>query len=215
MAGKLEALMRMASGAADEVVPILRRTGDEAMDALGAVAKKADDWGWKGGKPGEITGGMLSKTRIDSPDRRWYQSNIQRQLVDLTERKPSSGVSKNYARLKSYVPSEAEFNIANDFSRLESAGVPREWTGKVLGALYDLGLTRSNNPAPTNLLRLGSDNPGVFGVGRGASGIPMIAEQVSDLMRPMTNDQRTVFVGLLPDWDDSIESLAKTVRNIA
>jgi hypothetical protein len=200
MAGKLEALMRMASGAADEVVPILRRTGDEAMDALGAVAKKADDWGWKGGKKREITADVLSRRLDDAknspdPDRVWEELGFleRGQLGRFAEKYPNSRYGRHVSEVE-YDPDLGQFDLSEAEALLEQlnlaqkADIPRAWTGKVVNAVTS---------SPESMLRRTS------------------MYKLSDLMRPMTNDQRTVFVGLLPDWDDSIESLAKTVKNIS
>ena len=42
----------------DRVEAVKRMLGDAGEKAV----EKADDWGWKGGKPGEITGGMVRQS---------------------------------------------------------------------------------------------------------------------------------------------------------
>jgi hypothetical protein len=193
-------------------------TGPPKLAALGSLARpapapKVSDWGWKGGKPDEITGTMLATSDLYGPDRRLYRSQMQRQLIDLVERKPDSGLAQNYSRLRSHIPSEAEMNVANDFQRLEKAGVPREWTGKVLSAIYDIG--SSERSSPVNMLMLGVSNPKLFGVGKGATGIPKIAQSISDIMRPMTNDQRSAFLSLMPRWPGNLDELGPFAGAVA
>jgi hypothetical protein len=210
----------MASGAADEVVPILRRTGDEAMDALGAVAKKADDWGWKGGKPGEITGTEYVQIVRNSDQAQKGTKRVTREALNRADKKFAEQTGYGRAFKDLYFGGNGRnsaagerFNIASEFAKMEKADIPREWTGKLSKAIRG------------RLDTVGTTNPQYKGLYEDWGGTLQVPPKnlvpndfyyvISDAMRPMTNDQRTVFLGLLSDWDDSLESLAKTVRNLA
>jgi len=194
-----------------------------AGDASKKVASKVDDWGWKGGKPGEVTG----KTWDADVTKRWNDLAIstnaraRKQLEKHAAKNPSSNIANNWKTLNQMLPEstyidEPTANILGDFDLLESADIPREWTGKVLNSLYEYGKQRIDSAA-FNLRIIGDtnipDTLALFGPS-GKSGIVSVAEKVSNAMRPMTNDQRETFLALLPEWTESLEDLAKAARTI-
>lgn len=76
------------------------------------------------------------------------------------------------------------------FYELEKADIPRAWTGEVFAALYK--------------------RHGMRGIWwpTGAS------NTVSALMKPMTNDQRTTFLQLLPTWKGDLDKLASVAKKL-
>ena len=73
------------------------------------------------------------------------------------------------------------------FYNLEKADIPRRYTGKVARAHLDAGGGYIN---------------------------PDTAQKYSDLMRPMTDDQRDTFLALLPQWHGTLDELAEAARNL-
>lgn len=102
---------------------------EEAIGRLAKAAKEAaDDWGWKGGKPGEITGGD-------------YVRHMREQLAEWNDISPEPDflVELQTQLMRSKYPAISA--AANDvdriyrgFSRMEQAGIPRQWTGRVMSA---------------------------------------------------------------------------------
>jgi hypothetical protein len=200
----LEALQALISGAkrvdlGDMTRPVTGARRDALKAMLPKAAKAGDDWGWKGGKPGELTGGEYQKRLDDLYERYNYgegldyerfqnaEDALRDEMFDTLENqlaKSSSDIDKSLYN---------DFNddmdkFAMDMSTLEQADIPREWTGKVW---------------PVIQKKL--DNPFDYVP-------PALAQQVSDAMRTLSNDQRKEFLDLLPEWTESLEDLANAVR---
>lgn len=165
-------------------------------DAIKALAKVADDWGWKGGKPGEITAGQLAGLRAKGEDYR--ADKILRDHVERFYQKyPNSPLSTEMQRngTKWINNTPLEIKLFEDvMSALEQAGVPREWTGRLASVL----------PRPTV-------TSGITGKRRIN---PEEIERVSNLMRPMTNAQRETFLSLLPRWTGTLEQAASAAKKL-
>jgi len=205
----------------------LADNADDVVRVVDDVTKVGDDWGWKGGKPGEITGGELRElalstrspvilsTTINPYNVRSVQEQALR-MADQLERTENPAVREAYnnvlRRLSNvgpagYLPkptASARANAAGDmalrFSELEKAGVPREWTGKVFTAMQQL---------PSHMIWPYADKIRAASSPRGA-----IAQVLSDFMRPMTNDQRETFLAMLPEWEGSLDDLADAARSL-
>jgi hypothetical protein len=202
------------------------------IDALNEMVKKAgskaadvvDDWGWKGGKPGEITGNIL-QSRIDEvrnriPSSR-YLGVFKHNAKDLDAVANQLENSKN-AQVRDYFNEQVRIGVltggtkaqnkrsaarymAEDFRTLEAADIPREWTGKAHGAFNRL---RRSNPTEGLLQNYWED------LSKESSPARYIARLLSDTLRPMTNDQRQTFLDLLPRWTGTLETLATTAKKI-
>ncbi len=166
-------------------------------DAIKALAEVADDWGWKGGKPGEITGGMYVNELNDAFERlamgnpnnpRWLaaEAAIYDKYDPLIRKQIEN--SSNAAIKNAWAGDIDAF--MEQMKTLEDADFPREWTGKVYPAL------RSQLQRPYDRIS------------------PILAKQVSDLMRPMTNDQRETFLNLLPRWTGTLETAAAAAKKL-
>jgi hypothetical protein len=80
------------------------------------VARVADDWGWKGGKPGEVTGtDYMNDMSIRSSS-----------LVPV--------LRKNFSDVGH--PDDADL-LMQWFADMEKAGIPRRWTGKLAKKLWN------------------------------------------------------------------------------
>lgn len=173
-----------------------------AEDAAGALAKKADDWGWKGAKPGEISGTEFMKRWIVLPDElqnRILVRDAQIKLVNDTAKQFESASNdfKDFL-LKAYnidvskgAQSEANVfdfrKLMRDLRVLENAGVPRRWTGKMLKAVV-------KGKRIDNLDDL-YDMP-----------------KISEAMESLSEPQRKMFVGLFPSWEGEPDQLGEVVR---
>jgi hypothetical protein len=165
------------------------------------VAKVVDDWGWKGGKPGELTGGEYQK-RLDDLYQLYKRGgrgfyNPWRKEEDLLRDKMDTIIddqvakSKNF-NLKKIVYQTGIEKFTKDMQTLENADIPREWTGKVWPVIQKQ-LENKYDYVP-----------------------PILAQQVSDLMRPMTDDQRYMFLKLMSSniSGQTLDRIASTVRRI-
>jgi hypothetical protein len=184
-----------AKASADDVMRAAGKIADEGVEA-------ADDWGWKGGKPGELTGGEYHKrldnlySRYDHSDEidraRWRTAEDK--LRDKLDFEIENQIAQSgNARLKKEFyenSSGSNDDFATDMKELELAGIPREWTGKVWPVLRTQVQRRYDLIPPT------------------------LAEKVSDAMRSMTNAQREDFLALLPEWSESLDDLANAVRTL-
>lgn len=145
----------------------------EAIERLAkAAVKVVDDWGWKGGKPGEITGGK-------------YMKDLNIKADDLIPR-----LSKDFGDMG---PNDADY-LMQWFADMEAADIPRQWTGKIAKALWN-----SNTSLPFD------ESP---------SGMATNFQNISNLMRPMTNDQRQTFLSLLPRWTGSLDQAAAAAKKL-
>lgn len=173
-------------------------------DAIEKLAKVADDWGWKGGKPGEVTGTnvVMQMSLPKSPSRDQKLAQLTYRMYEQLEKTKNPVIRDEVMRIwESYGMNAAARDFAKKFYTLEKADIPREWTGKVLAAL-DNSLDKSG--LEYNRL-LG------YKYNRSADGL---AKGISDLMRPMTNDQREAFLNLLPRWTGSLETAASAAKKL-
>lgn len=233
---------------AKAVAPIASRIGDEVVEGLGmaskptaTAAKTVDDWGWKGGKPGEITGGKYVKkedeafvnsnkeVRSNFPDLEDNYSAKQEKIEELYDKAMSSVNNKVQKQLLSggiitenYYPSFR--GIMKEFNALEEADIPREWTGKVLKALknssvrmhntvlYDRG-GAGNAVELSNFMR-GLTNPEreVFLTVIPKTNSLEKAINVFPSILPLTKSQRETFLALLPEWYGSFDELAEAAK---
>jgi hypothetical protein len=217
----LDEVAKRAPKVVDAVGDVAKKVDlDSAKQAVQRVAddvvEAADDWGWKGGKPGEVTG-----KHWDADNRKYdyVRETAREQLEKHAAKNPSSSIADNWKTLNQMLPAskyidEPTANIMGDFELLESAGIPREWTGKVLDSLYRYGKQVVDSPG-LNLRRIGDtrmpNTLALFGPG-GRSGIVSVAEKLSDAMRPLTNEQRETFLALLPEWTESLDDLVNAVK---
>jgi hypothetical protein len=186
---------------------------DEGGDVAKAVSK-ADDWGWKGGNPGELTGGEYLRIMrgAESQPSEWDTVSEEafrtanKQLEDAkTAGKPvgrlyetmyngslDDGFSPGMARIR------ATSIINRGFADLEKAQIPRSMTGKVLPQMYnDNGL---NTFYTSSLL----------------GNIPLwdSTNRLSVMLETMDDAQRENFLALLPEWDGYLDDLAEAARSL-
>lgn len=205
MAGKaeaLEALLRLGRGAVEKIDlgDMARLDIPERVAALGKMvskpAKKIDDWGWKGGKPGEITGSQyfIEREKLKIPEYLYtpqdWDKKALNQVLSLKESDPIRSVfERRLINRLTYLPEDKATKHAlddtmMDFAMLELSGVPRKWTGKILRAIG------------------------------GAADDQVSVENISSLMRTMADSQREDFLRLLPRSKVPLETLAETVKRL-
>lgn len=195
-------VLRAAGRAAKKIDP---RTAKEAIKRVADdVVEAADDWGWKGGKPGELTGEKLKYyfeahprtldrrvTSLVPKSQQRIVRKAEKQLERFRKKYPNSAVAR---RMSLRTEWGAE-DIGTLFAAMERADIPRAWTGKVAAALPDKLLYTFNRG---NYVSKWDE--------------PAKLKEISDAMRPMTNDQREEFLALLPEWTESLDDLANAVR---
>jgi hypothetical protein len=185
------------------------------MGALESMLPKAaqagDDWGWKGGKPGEVTAGSI---QYDYEDLHKLGTQILKSKGTLG--KVARELQTKGTGVKDPRQIGAHYRFA--LAALEDADVPREWTGKIAAVARDLlgnfGGAEQRRQANALLnLRLDSRN----------RPLPhQLADSISDGMRSLyvkgdpnlTKERRETFLALLPEWSESLKDLARLARNI-
>lgn len=188
----LDALEALLSGAKRvDIGDMTRPVTAARRKALEAMLPKADDWGWKGGKPGEIIKTQAfyyprgaGKKQVLDQARMWIEAakknklgRSMRSAVEYYGDDPKTWIDPNLDAFDYTV------GLADEFGKMASADIPREWTGKVFRAV---------DPFEGEL----------------------DYSELSQLMRPMTNDQRETFLSLLPEWSGTLDELADAARNL-
>lgn len=197
MIGKAGAkILQMALEQLDEAVPVVRSAAEEIPDAarkaLDDMAGAVGDWGWKGGKPGEITGGEFLKAWVPASESE--RRNLYRRVADQF-RKSSNPLLRSIAD----DTDDWEYRIPGkmrDFVSLESAGIPRAYTGKVLLTLQKM------NRSPEHFARARSR----------PRKTENFAQLISEALRPMTDSQRETYLALFPGHEGSFEQLEQIAR---
>lgn len=194
------------------IKPIAQKIGKEVAEGLAptaenaakkvvkAVKDKANDWGWKGGKPGELTGTRYTET-LNTP---LEDDNRRRALLQLRPSFPES------FKFDLHSQKHQAGQAMKSFAALEGAGVPREWTGKVMRAIEKKhGTTDLESIRPSDYEKLLSNGRSIAGHS------PMsLAHSMSSHMRGMTNQQRDTFLSLYPEWEGSLDDLANAAKNL-
>jgi hypothetical protein len=185
----------------------------EAVERLArGVANAVDDWGWKGGKPGELTGRMydelwvaLRRGRTDalSPESKaWLGDKPYRSSRRFSENDLYDVATAQLRKSKVLADRAENFttdDVMDDFRILEDHDIPREWTGKIAKALPPM---REWKRLPAFF----QDQPDF--------NFDVAAGELSDLMRSMTNDQRRAFLALLPKSTRSLEETAAAAKKL-
>lgn len=226
------ALDRVAKPGAKAVVKALDNVVESApavsKAAVERMAKVSDDWGWKGGKPGEVTGELLDNlehnvrnataeyTRTGKNFSQLQESiDLQRaaerqafkQMERLKKKDPQHPVVQQYDYLRAIYKGSpkraASHAITSGFGPFERANIPRKWTGK---------LTKAIGPIEKiDFSRLLNKNDGSY-IGYSPSAL---AQELSKSMRTMSNAQQEVFVTMLPGWKGTLEELTQAARMLS
>jgi hypothetical protein len=185
------------------IAPIAKSIGDDVVRGM----SKADDWGWKGGKPGEITGGEFIKD-YNSFNNYSKRTNIQKKASEqLDKASKSSPVGRMWKELKDSTAGGEAFMMKN-FRDLEAADFPREWTGKAFSlpnyySYNDLNIASQimrnlNNTERQKFIDIVVDLYGDIS----PEGIGKIVKS------PYTDD----ILKMLPQWEGSVDDLIKAVE---
>jgi len=182
---------------AKAIAPIAKNIGDDVVRGMSKADDVVDDWGWKGGKPGEVTAGELIKNHYG--DVNAYQ-DFGNKILKSNSRLGDKARGMTFYMSNGTTKKPQPYEIASYFVRLlsslEKAGIPRKWTGK-LAADIDEYRYRAFS-------RTGSEED-YYSI----ENLPMT---ISKNMEPLTNSQREKFVTLLPEYEGTLEELAKTVK---
>lgn len=203
---------------------------DEAIGRLAKATKEAaGDWGWRGGKPGEITGNeFVDFVKENAPYVRGasidetYANAVRMAELDNalgdydsyesfmdTVRQVKNQLSKS--KHKALVPyqtsdslTENDVAVMTAFKQLEDLDVPRKWTGKIVAAIEE---------APADLDRLLPNVQEEMFL-TNDDYIGEVLKNVANYMRPMTEDQRGAFLQLLYRWTGTMEQAANAAKKL-
>jgi len=217
----------------DRVEAVKRMLGDAGEK----VAEKADDWGWKGGKPGEVTAGQLKDLRARG-DLELADIELRDHVDRFSRKYPDSPLVK---QMKSgsgtrWIDNTLfEVRLFEDvMSAVEQADVPRKWTGLVAAALPKSAIAGPGGKRRINrnrikdfadLMRPMTNDQREFTgsafrilntqrSGPGELDVKRIGAALRSTWRQLTNDQREAFLALLPEWTESLDDLVAAVRTI-
>jgi hypothetical protein len=233
----LKALQQMASGmrmvdigdmAAKPNVGARVQAVQRMLANATEAAPKVDGWGWKGAPKGRFSskdvmeglqdareeaylkvaarrGGDFDADSSYSDAAELIEEELQllpRNLAPIFRQWHKGGILNDALWFRNqptgYVDPSMIDKMAYSFQNLENADIPWEYTGKTYKAMKKL---LSNDPS----FRMPPTDRGITS---------MEAQRLSDLMRPMTDDQRDTFLAMLPEWVDSLEELAEMARTI-
>lgn len=214
-----------------------KASGDDMLRAAERIAAKADDWGWKGGKPGEITAAKYWKER-EAIKKMGDTAAAEVRLTALDDK-----VRKQFAKSKSpyisgkkysWVESQGPEYMMGLFNELENANVPRKWTGKLVSSMLE---TDPPHLLPTYLakpMETMSDSARKLYVelypriskyfkeddwaGNWDDWYENIVDTTADVARnvdSMPAGQRETFMSLLPEWTESLEDLVFAVKELS
>ena len=185
------------------------------------VANTVDDWGWKGAPKGRLSADDYDKIKDNAQQDAWHsmQNRLGRDfdesnagdLLELSDETdeltaerllpiaqqwekggilPGYLIERNGTGIEEFANEGITDNVANSFRNLQKADIPWDYTGKVFKALA----AREKQTMPE---------------------IPRsVASAVSKAMEPMTPDQRSEFLSLLPEWDGGIDELVEMLRTV-
>lgn len=203
--------------------------GDVAREGLGRLAKSVDDWGWKGGKPGEITGkeygNALSKYNQlvkygdrQNPEAMSLYSTLEDGAMQWYDAALKGKLGADWKKTAEYYA--GEFGDVEKLSRSRNlrqaflAGAPgtygTAWFDAVsrisprFAAFEELGVPRQFTgqlfrAMPTPIHRPSFANT---------------KELVGAFKKLSTDAERTTFLQLLPTWTQSIDKLASTAKKL-
>lgn len=209
----------------------------EAIERLAkAAVKMVDDWGWKGGKKGEITGHKYKRAldayrsgKITATD---LDEKVLLPAFKQFERAAASGkpIAKRFNEevagerlLRNYAPNQpltrqdmadiAELML-EDFYILERSGIPRKWTGKLIsemrkpaGIYEDQGFANALVGSPAM--------QGLTDIGRNARAVGMRLGNIMKNLREDTGDRGRFVYLISQGYDlDTAAKLAPMVRGI-
>ena len=187
------------------------------------AAPKADDWGWKGAPEGRLSSKDVMAALQDAREEAYLRVAARRggdfdadssygdaaELIDeemrllprnlgpILRQWHKGGILDDALFFRNqpngYVDPSMIDNMAHSFENLEKADIPWEYTGKVYKAMNKF---------------MGDVPPSERGI------TAREAQRLSDLLRPMTDDQRETFLTMLPEWVDSLEELAEMARTV-
>jgi hypothetical protein len=191
----------MAKGA-DKAVPAVPTAKVAKQQAISRVAETPvapatiDDWGWKGGKPGEISGDVmyrdLTTTRPGSYDFHDQVDYLNNEVLDSFARKYPNTDYAAYQKMATKgnaVPNpDRLIDLVTGFKVAQEAGIPRAWTGKVMGAL----------DSKTREFWSADD-----------------IRDLSSVLKPLSNADREAVVASIPTWTRSIPELGTFIKQLS
>ena len=158
----LESLGRIG----DEAVEAVKPSKTAASKAISGMADTADDWGWRGGKPGEATGTDYLDVLREFDELGDDEVGFVTQL--LKSKYPAIRSAAEDPRLLD--------RVYRGFARMEKADIPREWTGKTMNAALQSQIPVSPNFLSDTMRPMTNDQRETF-----LSLLPEWTESLEDL----------------------------------
>jgi hypothetical protein len=150
-----------------------------------------DDWGWKGGKPGELTGSGLTKTFNVGE---WSDPNNNPMIEALYRKAQLQLFGKRTESLSNTV------GAMDNFFLMERAGIPRAYTGKI----YKKKLVNTRK-AKAWLGEMPNSR---------AIDIYDVVESLAGMLEPLTHSQRLTAIDMLPTWSRSLGDLEAVISAV-
>lgn len=198
-------------------------------DAIRALAESADDWGWKGGKPGEITGGEYERALGKYNQLVKYGDRDSPQALNLYKTLEDGAMQWYDSALRGKLgpdwKKKAEYYAGRfgDVDKLSKNNKLRQ--AFLRGTPGEYGLSWLDEASKISLRFATFEE---FGVPREFTGQlframpqpihgPTFAnttELVDAFKTLSTNDQRETFLNLLPRWTGTMEQAASAAKRL-
>lgn len=202
----------------------------EALKSMLPKVENLDDWGWKGGKEGEITGNQWLAMLQDADDAAVETAAKERGALDEFGDVAEDFWDSEWATARyNDLLGDAEYELADQvgkqltsvlgnrpgflqvrdamstFADMENANIPRRYTGKIYKGVRE----RIKSGIDGELKRVFTPS-GTFSFTEDT----FDAQALANILEPMTHSERMEFLALYPEWVESLEDLVAAVRTL-
>ena len=223
-------VLRAAGRAAKKIDP---RTAKEAVKRVADdVVEAADDWGWKGGRPGEITSKDYWKER-DIIEKMGDTAAAEVRLGKLDNKVIEQFSKSKYPHIRgdeySWSREQGPDEMMRMFASIEEAGVPRKWSGRFAevtlkgDSYYDYSMiekmadhmksmTDAQRKTYLDTVEKITESWGELLPGETSEETGRFVAEAAKAAQELTPSQLEEYWALLPEWTESLEDLSNAVR---
>lgn len=193
----------------------------------------SDDWGWKGGKPGEITSKDYWKKR-DIIEKMGDTAAAEVRLEKLDNKVIEQFSKSKYPHIRgdeySWSREQGPDEMMRMFASIEEAGVPRKWSGRFAevtlkgDSFYDYSMidrmadhmksmTDAQRKTYLDTVEKITEAWGELLPGETSEETGRFVAEAAKAAQELTPSQLEEYWALLPEWTESLDDLANAVKN--